>query len=127
LGYRYRSGYHFISAEKLSPNASALHLGSQRLSATAERQQTNQRATQDQEGWIDPAAEQYREHDDCDEDGNHTSHRPPSHGEAPGEEQADGDRGESALNRRSPWPLFQPDPQAPYNEGEQSRRQKEGE
>ena len=69
-----------------------------RTSPWAERDQADHCPTQDQQGRIDPATKQYREHGNGNNDGNQAGHRHFGHCEASGKEQADGYRREPTLN-----------------------------
>src|SRR6266481_1568380 len=95
------------------------------LSAAAENEQARHRAAEDEEGRIDSGAEEKREYDDGDDHADPAREGALGQADGSGGKEPDGDGSQPALNRASPAPPFEPEPEAARPEGEQARRTEE--
>src|SRR4029434_7048933 len=91
------------------------------LSAAAENEQARHRAAEDEEGRVDPRAEEKAEHHHGDDHPDPT--REGALGQADGarHEQPEGHGSEAALYGGSPAPAFEPEPEPARPQREQSR------
>src|SRR5258705_181156 len=91
------------------------------LSAAAENEQAHPRAAEDEEGWIDPRAEEEGEHHHGDDHPDPVEYCALGQADRSRHEQSDGHRSEAALYRGAPAPAFEPEPEPARPQREISR------
>src|SRR6267142_1769338 len=96
------------------------------LTAAAENEQAHHRPAHDEDGRIDPGADEQREHGRGDDHADPTRQCPLGQANGAGEEEPHGDGSEAALYRVSPAPPFEPPPEPARAERDQARRPEEG-